>query len=346
MKTEWIERFFGKQCTPEEAKKIAAYLKANPLLLEKYLSLYEWNSVATGNNMPEEFWSEIWHNIEKENKAKIISLKLKRVAAAACFILMIGAIYYYLIPEKQISKPVTHVNVLPKIQHQTILNTAKKIKTVVLEDSSVVQLSPNSSIQYDVPFPYNKREIFLEGEAKFRVIKNKTKTFTVYAGALATTALGTVFSIKSGDKNNVTVKLFQGKVIIHSTEKNLKGWKDDVYLLPGEQMKFDAEKMLLAVEKMNNSNIKTVVKIKKPGTDSLTNQLIFNNTLLPEVMNRLSVYYNIKIQYDSLLIDSMNFSGIVLRSDSLPIILKAISQMNDLEIIKSDSGFIISKHQQ
>ena len=345
MKTELIERFFQKQCTPEEAGDVAAYLKAHPAVLEKYVSMHEWNAVE-GNTMQQEFWSEAWLNIQKENRAKIISLRLKRVAVAACLIFMVGTIWYYSIPEKQISKPSAGIAVLPKTQLQITANNTNQIKTVVLEDSSVVQLSPNSSIQYDDPFPDNKREILLKGEAKFIVAKNKKKPFTVYTGMLATTALGTIFSIKTiGNKNNITVKLFRGKVVIHSTDFNLKGWKQDVYLSPGEQLKFNSEGMLLSVEKIKTINTNASAKEKMPTADSST--LTFSNTLLPEVMQKLSAYYNVKIQYDSAVIAAMNFTGTITKKDSLHVILKAITQMNNLNVIQEDGGnFTISKLQQ
>lgn len=346
MNKELIARFFKKQCTPAEARQVAAYLKANPALIEKYVSVHEWNSTEPNEFMPEEFWSEIWNNIQKENKTKIISLKLKRIVAAACLILMIGATYYYLFPKKKINQPITVVTVLPKTQQQTVSNTTKKIVQVVLEDSSVVKLSPGSSIQYDVPFQNNKRNILLEGEAKFIVAKNKNKPFTVFTGVLATTALGTIFSIKtSRDKNNITVKLFRGKVVIHTTDTHVKGWSNDVYLSPGQQMKFNAASRLVAVEKINNV-ANDLVKTRKPAADSLNRELNFTNALLPDVINKLSAFYNVKINYDPSLIDTINFTGTVSKNDSLPVILKAISQMNDLDIIKSDNEFIISKHQQ
>ena len=49
---------------------IAAYLKAHPSMLENYLSIYEWNSLAE-SEMPEEFWNEIWHSIQKKIKQKL-----------------------------------------------------------------------------------------------------------------------------------------------------------------------------------------------------------------------------------------------------------------------------------
>ena len=345
MNTELIELFFQKQCTAEEAEEVAAYLKANPALLEKYVSIHEWNTIA-GSDMPEKFWSEVWLNIQKKIKAKIISVKLKRIAVAACLILMIGAVYYYLIPEKQVIKTVARLDTLPKAQPKTITNLTDKIKTTVLEDSSVVQLSPHSSIQYDFSFSKNKREIFLEGEAKFTVAKNKKKPFTVYTGMLATTALGTIFTVNTKDNKNITVKLFRGKVLIQAEDKNLKGWNKDVYLLPGEQLKFNADRMLLSVEKINTINKNDAARTKKPIADSLISTLNFSSTALPLVMQKLSAYYNVKIQYDSVLIDSMNFTGTVTKNDSLPVILKAISQMNNLDITKTENDFIISKHQQ
>jgi transmembrane sensor len=54
---ELIERFFCKQCNTEEAKKVAVYLKAHPQVLEKYLSIYEWNSVTESDVLPESFWN-------------------------------------------------------------------------------------------------------------------------------------------------------------------------------------------------------------------------------------------------------------------------------------------------
>lgn len=347
MKTELIERFFQKQCTPEEAGAVTAYLKAHPALLEKYVSMREWNTVEGNNTMPEEFWNEVWLNIQKKKRSKIISVKLKRVAVAACLILMIGtAYYYYSTPVKQINKPLADVTVLPKTQIQIAANNTNKIKTVILEDSSVVQLSPNSSIQYDNPFQNNKREILLKGEARFIVAKNKKKPFTVYTGILATTALGTIFSVKTtGNKNNITVKLFRGKVVIHAQRKDLQGWNKDVYLLPGEQMKFNTKKMIVSVEKIKTANTNTLAKVKIPE-DSSFNTLTFSNTLLPQVMQKLSAYYNVKIQYDSVVIATMNFTGTVTKKDSLPVILKAIAQMNNLNVTQEDGNFTISKLQQ
>ncbi len=347
MEATLIEKFFSKQCTPAEAGKVALYLKANPSVLEKYLSKEEWDNVAINETYSQEIWDELWQAINKKNKARIIGLYLKRFAVAASIIFIIATIYFLQTPSKPAIKTLAKA-IAPAFKNQTISNTTKKTMQFVLPDSSVVMLAPASYISFTSPFQNNKREILLEGEAEFHVTKNKLKPFTVYAGALATTALGTIFSIKKNNtKNNITVKLFKGKVVIQATDKNLKGWYKDVYLLPGDQLSFNIEKALLTVKKNSdaaNQNSVAKIKIKQAAADSLKNELIFNNTKLPDVINKLSAFYSVKIQYDSVVTDTMNFTGTVSKTDSLPVILKVIGEMNALDIIKNEDGFIISKH--
>lgn len=350
MNKELIERFFRRQCTAAEAKQVAAYLKANPSVLEEYLSMHEWESAADNNNMPEAFWDEVWQNIREKSKAKIIALRWKRMAAAASIILIAGSAYFYFSPKqgstKSFAKTETQQEVLPQLQHKTIANNTKKLMRIVLEDSSVAEISPSSVVQYDIPFQNNRRDITLEGEAKFHVAKNKQKPFTVYAGDFATTALGTVFSVKKNMSANViSVKLFEGKVVIHATNDHVKGWKNDIYLSPGEQLNFNENTALLAVEKINGNKPGVVTKVIQQNNEPVNNTLSFSNAALPGVMKKLSAYYNVKISYDTLLIDTMNFTGTVSKNDSLEIILKAIGQMNDLDISKTGNEFIISKHQ-
>ncbi len=344
-----IERFFNKQCTSAEAKRVALYLNNNPSLLEKYLSKDEWDNVTCNENLAQEFCDKLWLEINKKNKARLVSMRLKRFAIAASVILIIGVIYFLPSPSKPTIAVITSKTTLPAFKQETISNSTKKIMQVVLPDSSVIMLAPTSSISYAVPFQNNKREILLEGEAEFHVTKNKLKPFTVYAGALATTALGTVFSIKKNNKkNNITVKLFKGKVVVQSTSKNLKGWNNDVYLSPGDEMRFSIKNAVLTIAKINadyNQGMITKVKPQQTITDSLKAELLFNNEKLPVVINKLSSFYKVKIQYDSVLIDTMNFTGTVSKTDSLSVILKAIGEMNELEILKNEDGFIISKRQ-
>jgi len=89
------------------------------------------------------------------------------------------------------------------------------IKTVWLPDSSEVVLNANSSIRFKRGHTNNKREVWITGEAFFKVrhieIDGKAQPFAVYAGDAVIEVLGTEFNVKNVN-NNTSVLLQQGKV--------------------------------------------------------------------------------------------------------------------------------------
>src|SRR5690348_5936745 len=91
---ERIEKFFKKQCTPEEAKEVAAFLKANPELLDEYLNEKEWTDVKINDSFSDEFWDEIWRSIQNKNKISSKIIWIKRSAVAACVAGLLAFTFY------------------------------------------------------------------------------------------------------------------------------------------------------------------------------------------------------------------------------------------------------------
>jgi transmembrane sensor len=89
------------------------------------------------------------------------------------------------------------------------------IKTVWLPDSSEVVLNANSSIRFNKSPTRNKREVWITGEAFFKVrhvdIAGNAQPFVVYAGEGLIEVLGTEFNVKTIN-NSTGVLLRQGKV--------------------------------------------------------------------------------------------------------------------------------------
>jgi len=350
MSEELIQKFFRKKCTAEEASDVLEFLKNNPKILDEYLSKKEWDEIESNILMPEKFWEEAWDTIQKKKRADVKILWLKRSAVAACIAGVIGFGFFKMEEKKaslQLSTLPVKKNITLAVQNTTMINTSGKKEEIVLPDSSVVVLSKGAIIKYTVPFINNRRDIQLEGEAYFKVTKDKMKPFTVYAGGLATTALGTEFRITANGSSKVLVQLFEGKVVVRSVNNNMKEWNKEVYLSPGEQLKYDSAKTLVAVEKIKGLNADMLAvkqhKTQKNHSHAVTNELVFSSSALPDVMDRLSKYFNTKISYNKTEIESMNFTGTISKNDSLSIILKVIAQMNDLQISSTDSGFTVEK---
>lgn len=348
MTRELIDRFFREECTSEEAAEVAAYLKANPSVLEEYLSTEEWDTFKPGTpEVVDEFWNETWDNIRRTNRSRSVARKIRNAASVvAIMALVVTAIYYFIDSPKEIKTPVaqTPANKKSEPEYKIVRNDTKEIERITLDDSSVVELSPASFIQYETPFGKLKRDIQLEGRARFSVAKNKAKPFTVYTGTFSTTALGTVFTVQHNTAaKTLMVRLYEGKVVIHSMSNDVNEWQRDVYLQPGEQLEFNGFSGKLALIKTTTPVPAIAVKQEKHTVDSANNQLSFNNTSLAEVMHTLAGWYTVKIEYDSAKISKMNFTGMVSRNDSPETILKVIAQIYALEVSKNDTAFIINK---
>ncbi|MWB94105.1 iron dicitrate transport regulator FecR [Flavobacterium sp. GA093] len=115
------------------------------------------------------------------------------------------------------------------LSSNVIENRTIKIKTVILPDSSKVDLSPNSKIKYANNFESN-RKIEVEGEAYFKVKKDKKHPFQVFCNETTTTVLGTSFTVTGQEKNGVMVQLYEGSV-----QMNVKNQKQTWILKPGDK---------------------------------------------------------------------------------------------------------------
>jgi ferric-dicitrate binding protein FerR (iron transport regulator) len=219
------------------------------------------------------------------------------------------------------------------------MNNSAKALVMKLDDGSVVKLAPGARIRYQAPFRLqDRRDIHLEGEADFDVAYNKKRPFTVHTKLFSTTALGTSFRV-SETAMGCNVKLFTGKVMIKPVSANLKGWKKNIVLLPGHEMKYVISSGAITVDRFNAVPKKQPHR-ENPGKDE--GIIVFDNTPLPEVMKTLNARYHSPIFYDEEQLKGKFFSGEVLGSDSLSVLLKVIANMNGLQVTKKDDGYLIT----
>ncbi len=86
---------------------------------------------------------------------------------------------------------------------------------IVLEDGSVVDLNTDSEIRVRVDG--SRRDVqLLRGEGRFRVAHDAARPFEVSAGGLAVRAIGTAFSVRLRESEQVDVLVTQGKVAVDS----------------------------------------------------------------------------------------------------------------------------------
>lgn len=330
-------------------------------LMEEYMTRLEsqdttFPDVENERNLKE----TIWKNVQSETgiETPIVVLpwyKIKiaqRIAVAALFIALAGIGIRLLTSDKTDNKPTvarkenTRVNA-PVMQHR--VNTTGQEEVLQLMDGSSITLADKSEVTYEEPFQ-TKRDVTLIGKAYFRVAKDDAKPFSVISGDIATTALGTEFTVTAfTHTNQIIVRLYEGKVVIKPVEATNKRMKKDVYLLPGQEFVYDKNSAKVKGFKLNTSGtpaeIMTSEQKENPSIpQSQGSWYMFNNQTLAQVLDQLSEMFDVTIQYQQQDVRNIYFTGKYNRTDSLETILKDIGILHKLTINKlDDSTFIITK---
>lgn len=105
---------------------------------------------------------------------------------------------------------------------------------LTLPDGSQVWLYPDSRLKFPHRFASDKREVVLEGQAYFSVVRNTAQPFLVCAGDMTTKVLGTEFVVSAYAGAQPQVTLVSGKVEVGSTEGK-------AVLSPGKQVTMDSD---------------------------------------------------------------------------------------------------------
>jgi transmembrane sensor len=236
---------------------------------------------------------------------------------------------------------------------QTQYNTTNKSRTLLLHDGSEVMLFAGSAISYYDPFISDRRDITLVGKASFKVAKDKSRPFTVYSGNISTTALGTKFTVTAfKDEKNIVVRLYEGKVVVKSSDNAKIKLKKEFYLVPGQELVYDNNNLTATVRrfKMNDRRLskerrKETLSTDNPSVPELGKGTwyMFNNQPLSQVFDQLEEMFKVDIVYSKKDVSKKYFIGTFNVSDSLNDILNQIARLNNLKVSKKDNKIIISK---
>lgn len=234
-----------------------------------------------------------------------------------------------------------------------MVNTSGKPKTLLLPDGSEVVLADKSEISYPDQFLGDKRDIILKGKADFKVTQDKARPFTVYSMDLATTVLGTVFTVSAFENaENIVIRLNEGKVVVKSARQAKTGLKQDYYLFPGQELVYNNRNYtarLLDVNKKksrsgaSNRNEEAYTDMPDIPENKKGSWYMFNNESLAQVFDQLKLLFNTEIQYSEKDVYNLYFAGKFDKSDSLFTILNQIATLNNLKVVKRDNKYIVAK---
>lgn len=265
-----------------------------------------------------------------------LRLFIRSIAAALVIGLGIGIVYYYL-KEDGISSP-----------SQNILATKKGSKSsLVLPDGTKVLLNADTRLTYDQAFGKKLREVNLEGEAYFEVVKDSKHPFIVHTKAMNVKVLGTVFNVRAyNSESNTAATLLKGSIEVRL---NKKSDRNIVVLKPNEKIVVNNSDTANATAKYSQprSIDISVAAIKLNAQDSSVaetgwtqNRLVFDQAYYSKVFPELERWYGINVIIKDSSILKRKISGIY-ENESLTEVLESFKLATGFKYKIEDNNLLI-----
>ncbi|WP_257957521.1 FecR family protein [Parapedobacter tibetensis] len=356
MEASLIQKFLRNECTAEEADRVANYLMEHPEALKSILPETEWESFAREKSLhPEQEKPAILARIRQQTGIESRpAVRLWRIAAVAASVLMLASIglWVYYVSTGNSGKQHNEQQIVEKMPI-TRENLSDKMIEIHTEDGSVITLYPASELAY-MEGESDHRDFYLKGAARFAVAKDKNRPFTVYAGGLATTALGTEFLVSAyTDDDETAVELISGKVVVSPDETTLRHGMKEVYLTPGDKVSLDRKTWVATVLPKSKQGDQPKAQqppsqaVEKLGTTLFTDSsVVFTNQPLEMLFADLEIYFKTSIQCSPQVVKDMYFTGSLKldrssEQQTLEEIMHTVTTLNGLKIEKTDVGYLI-----
>jgi len=218
-------------------------------------------------------------------KNRTLNTWLYRVAAVLALPIMLG-IGWYLGSSKMNNETQMCEVTAPKGQ----------ISKCVLADGTEVWLNAGTTLKYDPTLKGSIREVNLDGEAYFKVTKNRHKPFAVNTKYAQVKVLGTIFNLKAySGEDKIETTLEEGSVEFSLNGSSAK----PVEMKPGEQVVYNISEKKITLDKVE-TYLHTAWKDGK---------FVFKDADLKTIIQELEKLYDVHIHLENDSLLKLHFRG-------------------------------------
>jgi transmembrane sensor len=305
----WLSKNPGKETLIKEARQIVLMLNFKE------------------TRAPEGKFLEIWEKISDSDNLKVMDVAADATethsqnpwsrwySIAAVFLLATAAVIYVFVNRQQTI---------------TIQTAFGESRSLFLPDSTKVTLNANSVLRYTADFNDKNREVWLDGEAFFAVVRKKdNQNFRVHTGELQVEVLGTRFNVNTR-RGTSKVVLEEGKVKLDIPDGDKSS---QLIMLPGEFVEVSGKTKKIEKKKVEVDNY----------SSWRLNKLMFVGTSLKEIAQLLedNYGYNVKFKNDSL--KDLLFTGSAAVDNPRELIEK-LNKVFDLNIQQEEANELIIQY--
>lgn len=333
MDRKQVENYLRNQCSPEEADRIIDWFQTeegerylNELLEKDIQNFEEFKDYFVYPEIrSEKTFENILDASQKKPEPIQIGSRSKRkyiwMAAAASVILLVSVLFtfqFLTVEESATDSPRT----------VTVMKGEKK--TIRLQDGSRVRLNSDSRLTIPNSFSANKRRVKLSGQAYFEVEASKNRPFIVISGDSYTKVLGTKFDVNAyPEYEQIEVAVREGSVEVGSLDKG------------SNAKNISANQIGIYSIKKQDTDVKAARDLSR-YLGWTEGKLIFRNTSLQEVANKLERWYGINCEIENSALGSKEFTS-TFDKEPLQEVLNIIALSMNITYKKEQGNVIFKK---
>lgn len=159
------------------------------------------------------------------------------------------------------------------------------LDSITLSDGTKVFVNGGTALYYPQSFNtrLGTRDVYLLGEANFKVAKDKEHPFIVHAGRLNVQAVGTKFNVKAyPGSDSIITTMEEGLIKVYDG-------KFTALMRPNDQMVYRR-----GLRKVSRGRVTNLAQVNSWTLGDLD----FNDASLTDIVNAISRHYNVDIAFD------------------------------------------------
>ncbi len=198
---------------------------------------------------------------------------------------------------------------------------------VTLADGTKIHLNSASELRYPIDFESNKREVYLKGEAYFEIAKDSTRPFYVIVDDIKVKQYGTQFNVSTRKEDQVNIVLVEGSVSVLTNNS-----ANEYMLEPSQLASYSTDDQSVDIKKVDVA----------PYVAWNNGRFIFEDEKLSDIMETLSLWYDVDAEFKNPGLEQIRFTGNVSREAPINTILSAIEFSNEVKITVREKNIIIN----
>lgn len=316
-----LYQYFTGELADEERLELLHRIENDDRFKAEFIRLQNLTAVSQLSHHPSDQIDGIIH-------FKAFVAKIKQDAQRKLFI---NFVKYAAIALLLIASIVWATLYLSNTNHKQSLNTlyvpAGQRAQITLQDGTKIWLNAQSTLKYPSRFTKRNRKVEITGEAFFDVARDKKRPFIVGTQNIKMEVLGTQFNVYSyPEAGYIETGLIEGfvKIIDKLNEQN------NVTLKPNEQATFKDGQ--IGVSHIPNPDH----LLWKEGI------YCFQNERLIDIIEKLQLYYDIKIVVEDPEIFNVRYTGKFRQRDGIEEILHIIRKIQSFKIERDRDNNIIT----